>query len=792
MADANDVYSSRIINKRIEELTDKINNLYKSTYSADSRNLQAFTTISNDIVKSVENILSTNAGIQNMPNIAELYSRLDKKGNTFKHITGDLEDIMQNSDLMNSFMMNPEINRYIKTKDLQVDMILKYFTKLEEALSIKKDMVLCSDSFSDSFLNINNTNIYDMQEKSVFVNNCKRLNQKYKIEEFFEDTYDDTAKYGEKFIYLVPYKKAFEALEKAKAKQNGLILPITGTLESMIILENGVLKNSNNYSSIKLESSYSTSKYINGLNSKINVIFNKTGIISNTLNEIKKAEEIYNKYKGSSLREQFLQEIHIMQEQERKINEGDDLTNKAKSNTGDPIGTDDISIRGKKYRMDKVAPDHLEYDKLYDKANDGLLTNNGDNNRGGKIDEIPGCILRKYERADVIPIYVDEVCLGYYYFDFTYKQNEDIDKSRLILNDTFQNINDEQLQNDQDMVVRLIAKQLSSQIDARFINANQDLKDEIYAILRYNKKFNIEYDTNNINITYIPPQDMYHFYFKLDPILHRGISDLEKSILPALFWVLLSLSTTMGQATRAQDHRVWWVKQNVETNIAKTLMNVINQLKKGNMGIRQMQSLNTILGIVGRYNDYIIPVGPSGEAGITFDTIQGQQIETPTEMLQKYEEQAVNVTDIPLEFVNSTNQIDFATRYTMQSSKVLRKVIKRQNIIQPKFTEIYTRVYNYEYGTDEKYIEVKLPKPMFLYTVNGLALLNNITEYAKAVANIRYPEGMEGIEQEKAEFIKLYSFQMLETYLDTDNIEKLVDEAKSSLIVQEPKEKEEE
>ena len=35
---------------------------------------------------------------------------------------------------------------------------------------------------------------------------------------------------------------------------------------------------------------------------------------------------------------------------------------------------------------------------------------------------------------------------------------------------------------------------------------------------------------------------------------------------------------------------------------------------QSNMGMRQIESMNNILNIVGKYNDYIIPVGPSGEA----------------------------------------------------------------------------------------------------------------------------------------------------------------------------------
>ena len=229
----------------------------------------------------------------------------------------------------------------------------------------------------------------------------------------------------------------------------------------------------------------------------------------------------------------------------------------------------------------------------------------------------------------------------------------------------------------------------------------------------------------------------------------------------------------MGIASRSQDHRLFYVRQNVETNIAKTLMNVVNQLKKGNMGIRQVQSINSILGLIGRYNDFVIPVGPSGDSPLSFDKLEGQQIDTPKELLDKYEENAVNATDVPLELVNSTNQVDYATRYVMQNSKFLRKILKRQSIEERNLSEMFKRIYNLEYGTNSEAIRIQLPPPLFLSSVNGLALINNVIEYAKACVEIEYPEGVQFDEQEKARVLNLFIRQLLAAYLDIANLDRI-------------------
>ena len=62
--------------------------------------------------------------------------------------------------------------------------------------------------------------------------------------------------------------------------------------------------------------------------------------------------------------------------------------------------------------------------------------------------------------------------------------------------------------------------------------------------------------------------------FKLDETTHRGISDLSRAVMPAMLYILLYLTDIIGKITRSTDKRVFYVKQNVETNVAKTMIDV--------------------------------------------------------------------------------------------------------------------------------------------------------------------------------------------------------------------------
>ena len=767
---------SRALSNRLNALNDRLDDVYKSTYSMDTTAKDMYNGVTDDIFDSVSKILANNTDIQGLPDIARLYTRLERKDGSSKlsgKLMDSLVDMFDNGDIMASLTSNPEMNRYIKSKDLQVDMVLKYMPKLKTALDIKKDSVLSAENFSKSFLHIINPGAKeDDDEEDVFVMQAKQLIKKYKLEEKIEDMYDDAARYGEQFIYLVPYKKAFETLEKQRNVVTKMSIPVQAPMGESVILENGNIADIDDrqfYSSAGQGTDESKlMEQLKGMNTTVKLTFNDSGTITSAINEAANAHKVYDKTRNISLNEAFLHEINnVKQKSDANL-----------SDNGKPIDSDRISPRAAKYKFDKVAPDNIEYDKLYDKANDGLVVQNTKSLLGGDIDDMPGFVYKKLERCDVIPIYIEDVCMGYYYFEFSYFQENDIDRSKTLLNDTFSTISDNTIRRDNDMVIRYIASKISSQIDTHFINANQDLKEEIYAILKYDHKFNGAYNTNSINVTFIPPQDIFHFYFKMDDLWHRGISDLENSILSALFWVLLQLSATMGTVTRSNDHRAIYVKQNVETNIAKTMMNVINQLKKGNMGIRQMQSINNILQLVGRYNDYIIPVGPSGDAPVTFDTIPGQEIKPPEELLNRFEEQAINATGTPMEMVNTVYNVDYASRFTMANSKFLRDVLKRQEICQNKFTDLFMRIYNYEFMDSEISLQVKLPEPIFLNTVNGLAMLNNVRDYVNAVRDIVYPEGVEVTDQEKGEFVRKYTERLLSTYIDLNMIHQIQEEIK--------------
>ena len=281
---------------------------------------------------------------------------------------------------------------------------------------------------------------------------------------------------------------------------------------------------------------------------------------------------------------------------------------------------------------------------------------------------------------------------------------------------------------------------------------------------------------------YLSPNDVEHITFKEDEDTHRGISDILAGIIPAKLWCCLYICNTIGILTRGQDKRVYYVKQNVEQNIAQTLLNVINQIKKQNMNIMQIENMNSILGITGKYNDYIIPVGSSGDAPIQFEVMQGQEIDPQTELMDKLEETAVNATGIPIELVTARLNLDFATQLTMSNTKFLRFILKRQSKFEKHIANIMTSIYNTEYGEDsvtnnntinnKVLVTCMLPMPLMLNINNLNQIIELVSQQAETLAQLEYPDNNEeDVDTKRAIFKQEYTHFKLGNYIKTNEIE---------------------
>lgn len=773
--------ANRRINKLSSFVQSNLDKLYSSTFYSQPSNKYDLDTIKSKLDDSIDNIVLSNKDNTGKATMSSLYSRAmqyNDKDSTKDKESKTLETLLNDNAMLDSGMLG-FINdtTTIFDYDNKIDTVLKYMPKLEEALECRKDNVLSADHFSKDFINVINNNCSGNIES--YNEHIKDIKEKYEFQELAEKIYDNASKYGEQFVYIVPTKKAIARLLSSKKQgllradlnlkegkfyneETGYSVPLDPINESAVIKEDGI-KKSDSPNKITLEDIQKSG--FDGLQIEID----KSGMISSVVEEAMKYQKVSKYVNEMSLNFNEEVDYSIITEAGKQIS---DVTNSERVSD---------KVKG---RFDKTIKDDLSFDNFDYRGQDGLIDKNTSKNGKSKKDrtiEVPGTIVRLLERKRVIPLYIENKCFGYYYIETEgqynpvgdYDRMQDPTMSLKGSNSILSTNSMTDQANKQNSILRYISNQISQFIDANFVNSNQDLRDEIYMILKYNEQNNIS-RLNKMKVTFIPPDDMEHVYFKMHDETHRGISDLHKALFPATLYSAMYITNCIWTMTRSQDKRVYYVKQTVDTNISKTLLNTIDQIKKGNMNIRQIENINHILNITGQFNDYVIPKNSSGEAPIEMEVMNGQQIDFKTELMTTLEEMAVNSTDVPMEMIQMRQSVEYATQLSMSSSKFLRKVYNRQSKYQKNLTRIFNKLYNNEYD-DSITLEVKLPPPMFLNITNTNQMITNVTDYSASVADIMVDDTDEDV---KKYVIREINKANLGSYLDIDNLEQIVARAK--------------
>lgn len=745
-------------NELLDKLDDQLSSLYRTTYFKDEIDDTLFDRVSDELTDTIRKVTDNDPEYQNLSNITSLYQKLSNRlsssrdviiSNFGKNNDKDISTLFQTNEMMASLMEVYARTKWITELDSEFDMICKYMPKLKVALDIKRDAVLCSDSYTKEFITITPKNETAGDAKNTEIqNNIRNMMKKYDINSKVEKWYEDTSLYGEEFVYIVPYSTAMEQL---LARKNNTSYMMS---EATVVSEAGDIK-------LK-EIPISASVYSGSNGQGINIKFDKSGILREAVENNAAIRKYLQDKMYRGLTEVF---------NEALLESGDNFNDHLKKS-----GRNDTEVR-----FDRVIGDEIEWEDDDSTAADGLA---GTEKKSEKI-RLNGAIVKSIRHDKFMPIYIEDMFFGGYFIKFEAEEEIDINSNSNVngYNSITSMFNNEKVgsanKTTGDEILKIVAGKISQAIDRTFINSNPNLKREIYLMLKYNDKYNALDRSLNMNIVFIPADDIHHLKFREDPETHRGISDLWDALVPAKQWIMLNTTISLGIITRGYDRRVYYVKQSLDTNTAQSILNVITQIKKSNFGIREMESINNILGLLGRFHDFVIPMGPNGDAPIQFDTMPGQQFDFPTELMQNFEESAVNSTDIPIEVVNSSFNMDFAVRYTMTNAKMLRAVLKRQLTMEDFLEPTLSKIYKFEYGEAIE-LEVTLPPPAFLSMTQGVQLIQAASQYADSIVEV---EMSRDTDEEKAAVKRRIVRKLIPSYISDKEIEDIKNKVKIELSI---------
>ena len=778
-------------NKKIAgSIQANIDDLYKNTYFTNNDNSKYIDSIKRKMDDDLEGLIDKAKAQNGGTNMADLYARTLARNDTdsLNEIRSALEDETVLTDIMDIYSQNA----LVRDLDREIDTVCKYMPKLDEALDIKKDNVLSADHFNDdavriSIENIAGAGITNNNNKSeADGSDLELFARKYDLEAFRNELYSKTAKYGEQFVYIVPYKKA---LEKLIARTDGAsLLSEEGILTEESINEGlqsinetlsfrytdtdeSKLKSFGAQDLYDLSESTLSDSSLEGLKSNnieysgLDIEINKTGVIPGII-----AQEC-------NMRRIFSETVSLFGEES--------LGSARNAYLSNSLYFKNINKKLKKAAQGGTleGPTSLADDGLKDldeptKANDAEQL------------EIPGAVFEILEHDRVKPIYINNTCLGYYYIEMN-DPNGGNAEEQMTFTSTLGGMRPRRTARENEAnggtstqdneVLMKIARKIAQRIDKKFINSNQDIAKEIYTVLKYNADNNGK--TTKLRISFIPPSDIIHSYFELNKKTHRGVSDIVKSLFPAKLYTCLYISNTIALLTRGYDKRLYHVKQTIDTNITSVLLNVINQIKRSNFNLRQIENMNNIMNVTGRFNDLVIPQNANGESPVSFEIMPGQNVEVKTEFMNMLEEMAVNQTGVSLEMVNSRYQESTATHLTMSNARFLIKVYARQKLYEPILSAIYTKLYQYEYNTNS-IVKVELPPPIMLNFTNTSQILSMSQELIQNIVQMKF--GSSQNEQEKLAFTSLLMEYYYDSFLPMDKINAMADKAKAKTAANKP------
>ena len=176
----------------------------------------------------------------------------------------------------------------------------------------------------------------------------------------------------------------------------------------------------------------------------------------------------------------------------------------------------------------------------------------------------------------------------------------------------------------------------------------------------------------------------------------NGQSMIYKSLFYAKLYLSLLVFNMVTYLTKSQDTLVTYVKTSgIDKNMINKTMDVARQWKAKQIGIGDLMDYSSIYGKIGTGRDLFIPEGESGERGLSWDVIQGQDVNMQDELMEQLKQAFINGTGVPSVIMNYINEADFAKTLVMANAKHLRRVMMYQDNFNEDLTEMYQKILCY-------------------------------------------------------------------------------------------------
>lgn len=301
-----------------------------------------------------------------------------------------------------------------------------------------------------------------------------------------------------------------------------------------------------------------------------------------------------------------------------------------------------------------------------------------------------GCYIKLLDPKKIIPIKIMDYIIGYYYIhDENYSAINHNCKSNTFRFDNIMDNISSKSSNERNIITS-IANSIVKSFDKKYLEENKEFKDLIMNSLLYNDMYK-----RKLHYQFIPADHICRFTINEDE--HgNGQSMLYKSLFYAKLYLSLLIFNMVTYLSKSQDSRIHYIKTSgIDKNVVNKTMDVARQIKEKQISIADLMDYSSIYGKIGTGRDVFMPVGESGERGIEFDVISGQQVDMQPEFMEMLKQAFINGTGVPSVIMNYINEADYAKTLVMANAKQIRRVMLYQESFNEGITHMYKLILSY-------------------------------------------------------------------------------------------------
>lgn len=649
---------------------DLLNSIIQNTYKTDTRNKKEIERITQTVdsilgseMQEIKSFASEDISTFLLKTLAE--NKNSKSGNPYKALNDKnftLEDLFNgedNNDIFTTFNERYK-NEVLLMEDL--DTITSQLIELDEAINTTRDAIVTADdlgSVMSRTLDIDT--LAQEHEIDEYMNIIKEMEDELNLHQKIKNhIVPKTLKYGKYYVYIIPQSKMFQDFQKDKLKKRKLVFESTETKQMDdaldIVLEEmrlvsvndeptkpiGFSKQNKNKDNVEKQE---LKEYITEFCEGIEINNNEIPLPVLENSDFSLAKEDLMKF-SSDFKAAVEKENQKIKEEEANRN----------------VYTSLDGVLGIKQKQAKKDPNELE-----------------------DFSFVKDCYIKLLDPKRVIPVRMMNYTIGYYYsydtVDPAVTSKNKKSSNRFTTNFNIQNLTEGTGTKN---VLNIIAEKIVKSFDKKYLQTNERFKDAILNALMYHKQYN-----KTLHFQFIPADYVCEFKINEDEN-GEGVSMIAKSLFYAKLYLSLLLYSILMYMSKSSDTRIYYVKNSgIDTNYTNKVMELARDIKSKQIKFTDLLSYNSMISKIGAGKEIFMPVGKSGERGIEFDILAGQDIRLQDDLMEMLKQGYINGTGVPSVIMNYINEADYAKTLVMANAKYLSRVLN----YQIDFNEGLTRMY---------------------------------------------------------------------------------------------------